>query len=84
MFNCNSTSKQQLMYFHMQMDMRTSVAMASRPCGSIGSVISDVPSDSNSCGMCNELNETSDTLVSISKEGKYSVWTYFGYETNSS
>ena len=71
MFNCNSTSKQQLKYFHVQTDMRISVKMASsRPCGSIGSIISDVPSDSNSCVMCNELNETSDTLVSISKEGK--------------
>ena len=55
--------------------------MASRPCGSI---VSDVPDGSNSSEMSNELNETSDTLVSISKEGKSSVWTYFGYEANSS
>ena len=61
--------------------MRISIKMASRPCGSI---VSDVPDGSNSSEMNNELNETSDTLVSISKEGKSSVWTYFGYEANSS
>ena len=55
--------------------------MASRPCGSI---VIDVPGGSNSSEMSDELNETSDTLVSISKEGKSSVWTYFGYEANSS
>ena len=68
----------------MQANMNTSVKMSSKPCGSIGSIISDVPGDSNSSGLSNELNETSDTLVSISKEGKSSVWTYFGYEANSS
>ena len=83
MFNYNSTSKQQLVYFHMQVNMHTNVKMASRPCGSISFIVSDVPGDSNSSGLSNTLND-SDTLVSIWKEGRSSVWTDFGYEANSS
>ena len=48
------------------------------------SIISDVPGSSNSSEISNELNKTSDTIVSISKAGKSSVWIYFGYEANSS
>ena len=51
---------------------------------SSGSILNDVPGGSNSSEMSNELNETSDTLVSISTEGKSLVWAYFGYEANSS
>ena len=64
-----STSKWQLVYFHVQANMHTSVKMASRPIDSICSIISDVPGNSYSSGLSNELNETSDTLVLISKKG---------------
>ena len=67
--------------------MHTSVKMASRPIDSICSIISDVPGNSYSSGLSNELNETSDTLVLISKEGNSLVWTYWTYsryEANSS
>ena len=64
MFNYNSTSKQQLMYFHVQVNMHTNVKMASRPCGSISFIVSDVSGDSNSSGLSNALND-SNTLVSI-------------------
>ena len=72
------------MYFHAQENMPKSVKMILRTCGSISSIVSDVLGDSSNSGMSNELNESSDTLVSISKGGKSSVWVYFGYEANSS
>ena len=71
--------KQQLVYFHIQANVRASVKIASRPCGS---VVSDVPGDSNSSGMSNELNEISDNSCLYFKRKKSSVWTYFGYEAN--
>ena len=51
---------------------------------SSGSILNDVPGGSNSSELSNELNKTSDTLVSISTEGKSLVWAYFGYVANSS
>ena len=50
--------------------------MVTSPCGSS---VSDVPGGSSS----SNDNQSTDNLVSNSKEGKSSVWTYFGYETNS-
>ena len=58
------------------MCISTSVRVALRPCGSIEI---DVPSGSNSSDVS---SETSDNLDFVSKEGKSSVWAYFGCETN--